>query len=249
MGRSSLLVSPSAAPDGVLFKGNLRGDPAQAYAKLTQRLQVQTLLCHTQRICPRSAGSMPTRHTQCSITALRLTSVPLPSHPQAELGDQYKLYLLEDQEEKPVRRWGGGNGCRSRSGTAPRVSSAMPLLEVPMPLHAHSCQLTIPLHNAQLQVAVVLPLASVLPQFGPLPEPALAALLGLTTVATTLNINGAELFNAALLTVGWDPAAVTEALPGTAAFLAILGEGPSGWQALSSALLPPAVWCRCCRLP
>lgn len=74
----------------------------------------------------------------------------------------------------------------------------------------------------------MLPLASVLPQFGPLPEPALAALLGLTTVATTLNINGAELFNAALLTVGWDPAAVSEALPGTAAFLAILGER-LGW--------------------
>lgn len=96
---------------------------------------------------------------------------------------------------------------------------------------------------------MVLPLASVLPQFGPLPEPALAALLGLTTVATTLNINGAELFNAALLTVSWDPAAVTEALPGTAAFLAILGECLSGWQALSSALLPPPVWYRCCRVP
>ncbi len=74
------------------------------------------------------------------------------------------------------------------------------------------------------QVAVVLPLQSVLPQFGPLPEPALAAALGAATLATTLNINGAELFNAALLTVGWDPEAAAAALPGTLAFLAILGE-------------------------
>ncbi|KAL4425048.1 hypothetical protein ABPG77_001826 [Micractinium sp. CCAP 211/92] len=125
--------------DGVLFRGNLRGDPADAYAKLAARLEEQ-------------------------------------------LGDQYKLYLLENQEEQPV--------------------------------------------------AVVLPLQSVLPQFGPLPEPALAAALGAATLATTLNINGAELFNAALLTVGWDPEAAAAALPGTLAFLAILGAHEFGhWQA------------------
>lgn len=73
----------------------------------------------------------------------------------------------------------------------------------------------------------MLPLQSVLPQFGPLPEPALAAGLGAATLATTANINGGELFNAALLTVGWDPEALAGALPGTLAFLAILG----GWEA------------------
>ncbi|GAB4819570.1 hypothetical protein N2152v2_006616 [Parachlorella kessleri] len=45
--------------NGVLFRGNLRGDPAAAYAKLAARLK-------------------------------------------AELGDDYRLYLLEDTEEKPV---------------------------------------------------------------------------------------------------------------------------------------------------
>jgi hypothetical protein len=35
--------------------------------------------------------------------------------------------------------------------------------------------------------------------------------------------SGAELFNAALLTVGWDSEAATAAVPGTLAFLAILG--------------------------
>lgn len=40
--------------------------------------------------------------------------------------------------------------------------------------------------------------------------------------------SGAELFNAALLTVGWDPEAAAAALPGTLAFLAIMGaSGPA----------------------
>lgn len=38
-------------PDGVLFKGNLRGDPAEAYAKLTQRLKVGLLACCTAPRC------------------------------------------------------------------------------------------------------------------------------------------------------------------------------------------------------
>lgn len=54
-------------------------------------------------------------------------------------------------------------------------------------------------------------------------EAALAALFGALTVATTLNINGAELFNAALLAAQWDQTLVQEAVPGAAAFLAILG--------------------------
>ena len=57
----------------------------------------------------------------------------------------------------------------------------------------------------------------------PASEALLALLFGVTTLATTLNINGAELFNAALLTVGWDPEAVQGAVPGTLAFLSILG--------------------------
>ena len=35
---------------------------------------------------------------QCCLTGCRVRSIVL----QAELGDQYKLYLLENQEEKPV---------------------------------------------------------------------------------------------------------------------------------------------------
>ena len=97
----------------------------------------------------------------------------IPGCLQAELGDQYKIYLLENQEERPV--------------------------------------------------AVVLPLASVQPQVQPASEALLALLFGVTALATTLNINGAELFNAALLTVGWDPEAVQGAVPGTLAFLSILG--------------------------
>lgn len=176
-------------------------------------------------------------HYMCSTLQCCLTGCCIPSIAlQAELGDQYKLYLLENQEEKPVSAVG-------RKGVSHGPCTSVPVGVVPLRRVWRSslgratkralcklCQSHAPPHrrlpcrSCALQVAVVLPLASVLPQFGPLPEPALAALLGLTTVATTLNINGAELFNAALLTVGWDPAAVSEALPGTAAFLAILGE-------------------------
>ena len=106
-------------------------------------------------------------------------------------------------------------------------------------------------------MAVVLPLASVQPQVQPASEALLALLFGVTTLATTLNINGAELFNAALLTVGWDPEAVLGAVPGTLAFLSILGrraalcvcggvEGGAGaaWRkAAAAAALQP--WCPC----
>ena len=78
----------------------------------------------------------------------------------------------------------------------------------------------------------MLPLASVLPQLGPLPEQLLAAGLGLASVATTLNIFGADLFNAALLTANWDAAAVAAAAPGAAAFVGILGGLARGVQAL-----------------
>ncbi|KAI3424741.1 hypothetical protein D9Q98_008130 [Chlorella vulgaris] len=125
--------------DGVLFKGNLRGDPAAAYAKLSARLKEQ-------------------------------------------LGERYKLYLLEDQEEKPV--------------------------------------------------AVVLPVDAVKTRVAPGTEAGLALLFGATSIATTLNINGAELFNAALLTVGWEPEAAAAALPGTLAFLAIMATHEAGhWVA------------------
>ncbi|EFN52941.1 hypothetical protein CHLNCDRAFT_137300 [Chlorella variabilis] len=125
--------------DGVLFRGNLRGEPAAAYSKLSARLK-------------------------------------------DELGEQYKIYLLDSPEEKPV--------------------------------------------------AVVLPVSAVQPQGSSLAETGLALLLGACTLATTLNINGAELFNAALLTVGWDPELVALAVPGTLAFLAILATHEAGhWVA------------------
>lgn len=57
---------------------------------------------------------------------------------------------------------------------------------------------------------------------GPLAEPALAVGFGAFTLATTLNIFGAEIFNAALLTAQWDPELVAGAAPGAAAFLGIL---------------------------
>ena len=116
---------------GVLFKGNLRGDPARAYTKLSARLKDQ-------------------------------------------LGDSYRLFLLEDQESNPVA-------------------------------------VVIPAESAEFQ------------SVSPSAETALAIGLAATTVATTLNINDAELFNAALLVAKFDPNLIASALPATLATLAILG--------------------------
>ena len=152
--------------NGVLFKGNLRGDPAAAYAMLVDRLA-------------------------------------------QELGGAYKMYLLETQEEQKVGALAGVGWMQVLD--APRSnarSTAMRAARLP------------PLRT---QVVVVLPVSAVQPQVSPTNEALLAAVFGATTLATTLNIFGAELFNAALLEVGWDPAAVQSALPGTAAFLTILG--------------------------
>lgn len=112
--------------DGVLFKGNLRGDPAIAYTKLKARLL-------------------------------------------EEIGDQYKLFLLENQEGQPV--------------------------------------------------AVVLPIEAVQPPPSPIPDPLLSLIFALTTIATTLNVNDAQLFNAAFLVAKFDPEQLAIAAPGTAAFL------------------------------
>ena len=138
---------------GVLFKGNLRGDPSIAQQKLSQRLQ------------------------------------------QLLGNDSYRLFLLQDQEENPVA-------------------------------------VVIPSSSAEFQVV------------NPLAESLLAALLGATTIATTLNINGAELFNAALLTAKFDPDLIQQAfVPGTLATMAILGAHEVGHRvaarSVNLTLAPP----------
>jgi len=115
---------------GVLFKGNLRGNPAAAHAKLVLKLKEQ-------------------------------------------LGDAYRLFLLQDQDDKPTA-------------------------------------VVIPASSVEFQTA------------SPTVELLLALGLGATSIATTLNINGAEIFNAALLTAKFDPELVSAAIPGTIATLAIL---------------------------
>ena len=52
----------------------------------------------------------------------------------------------------------------------------------------------------------------------------LAAGFVLLTALSTLNINGAELYNFVLLTFGFSPDKVAAAVPGTVALLAVLGE-------------------------
>ena len=115
---------------GVLFKGNLRGNPAAAHKKLVSRLNDQ-------------------------------------------LGEGYRLFLLTDQDDNPVA-------------------------------------VVIPASSAEFQSA------------SPIAELSLAILLGATTIATTFNIFGAELFDAALLSAQFDSALVTEAVPGVLATFAIL---------------------------
>lgn len=136
--------------DGVLFKGNLRGDPAIAYAKLKARLV-------------------------------------------EEIGDQYQLFLLENQEEQPV--------------------------------------------------AVVLPIKAVQPPPSPIPDPLLSFIFGITTIATTLNVNDAQLFNAAFLVAKFDPQQLAVAAPGTVAFLLSLLAHELGHYVAASkrniALAPP----------
>lgn len=188
--RTSIPSSPPTQ-DGVLFKGNLRGDPDASYAKLTERLRVRAA-CRSS--CSACRGScVPASFVRPPLVPLgsdALVSVlllpwGLPASLQAELGDEYKLYLLFSQERGPDA-------------------------------------------GEERPVVAVFPLPSVTPQVAPGSEAALAAAFGALTVATTLNINGAELFNAALLAVQWDPALVQEAVPGAAAFLAVLG-APVGW--------------------
>lgn len=107
------------AADGVLFRGNLRGDPAAAYAKLAARLKVRPRslparppACTPDPRCAhlhaglwgRALGSADRAPHGSPSSFPWLISAPTPpaTHLQEQLGDQYKLYLLENQEEQPV---------------------------------------------------------------------------------------------------------------------------------------------------
>ncbi len=95
--------------DGVVFKGNVRGrDPAVAFQKMKQRMKVRVRR-RLARARARAARPDPAR-PPASAPALR-PSKPSPPPPpptttthslQAELGDRYRLFLLEDKEEKPT---------------------------------------------------------------------------------------------------------------------------------------------------
>lgn len=156
---------------------------------------------------------------------------------QAQLGDAYKLYLLEDTEEKPVavvlpasavqppappvnevccRRIAVSAGVAAGLRLAPAGgAAAQGLGELrycrggPSPLLAN--------HTGPHPTSSPAPLPLWL-------QALLAAGLGAATVLTTLNINGAGLFNFVLLTFGFDAERVAAAVPGTLALLAILGE-------------------------
>ena len=109
----------------MLFKGNLRGDPAAAYAKLTQRLGVgaapaaplalrpwhasadsaasnAACKCCGARVCRAIQQAMHARSQPPNASLLPPCSAFKQFLLQEELGEQYKLYLLEDQEERPV---------------------------------------------------------------------------------------------------------------------------------------------------
>lgn len=115
--------------NGVLFKGNVRGDPAKGFSKLKYRLKEQ-------------------------------------------LGDKYKLYMLENQEEQPV--------------------------------------------------VLVLPESATEVEKPPIPDGVLCLMFGIISLITTLNINDAQIFNAALLIAKFDPTLVAAAAPGSIAFLVSL---------------------------
>lgn len=90
----------------MLFKGNLRGDPAAAYQKLTARLKVQhlpllaaTLLLLLLLLC---LGCWHWRLWLARPAQAKPRLSPKLPVLQEQLGEQYKLYLLEDQEERPV---------------------------------------------------------------------------------------------------------------------------------------------------
>lgn len=76
--------------NGVLFKGNLRGDPSKAYSKLALRLQVRP----QKDALPSKAAQGVTfpNETQHSLCLIR----------QEVVGDAYTLFLLEDREEQSV---------------------------------------------------------------------------------------------------------------------------------------------------
>ena len=133
---------------------------------------------------------------------------------QGELGDEYVLYLLEDQEEKPV------------AVILPKDAAEQPLpalQEVPqLKIVVPSAQARPPCHSPQIYRyrffiqelqegrAAVCPL-----QIG------LSVLFGLATIATTLNANGVLLLQPDQLDLS--PGTVLSALPGTLIFLALLG--------------------------
>ena len=133
---------------------------------------------------------------------------------QGELGDEYVLYLLEDQEEKPV------------AVILPKDAAEQPL---PAVQEVHQLLMACPVPSAHaLHRKSMCPLDKLEASGGQrrcvLIADCLSVLFGLATTATTLNANGVLLLQPAQLDLS--PSAVLSALPGTLIFLALLGMGP-----------------------
>ena len=128
---------------------------------------------------------------------------------QGELGDEYVLYLLEDQEEKPVAVILPKDAAEQPLPAVQEVLQLLILCPVSMSLTAY---LQTQLMGEKLLEgrATVCCL-----QIG------LSVIFGLATIATTLNANGVLLLQPDQLDLS--PSAVLSALPGTLIFLALLG--------------------------
>ena len=187
---------------------------------------------------------------------------------QDELGGDYVLYLLEDQEEKPVAVVLPKDAAEQPLPAAQEVRPACPC-DKPCPMHSHfgrCCVGTKCWHMVESlrrgdastdstgkgRGAHADPAGNDIPAVvsrGAVLQIGLSVLFGLATVATTLNANGVLLLKPDQLDLS--PGTVLSALPGTLIFLALLGALPSRTvlQTSKQATGKFPVLCNASRLP
>jgi hypothetical protein len=91
--------------NGVLFGGNLRGDPAKSFEKMKARLKVCAagFTCFAVSFCS-CASAVDTYIMPLAVSRLSGDIIAPEIAVQTELGDAYRLFLLQDQQESPVVR-------------------------------------------------------------------------------------------------------------------------------------------------
>ena len=226
---------PAHPPRAVIFKGNLRGDPAVVYDKVAARLLVR----ETAAAPPQPPRRPPTRHAP-----------PIKTNTQEEVGDQYRVYLLEDQDSKPVAV------VLPLASVQPEVP-AVP--EAALAALFGACTLLTTLNingagEARAGRPACLPVCvhasrgqagggAGVPARHSHAAPACLVLPPLPPTAPPAPPTWTDMFNFLLLTFRFDPEATLAAVPGTLALAAILGVRGSVDAHLHACLVLPRSQC------